>query len=410
MNATKERPTALVLAYGKTGLGTVRGLAAGRVEVHAGVFTADDPIRWSRDCKVHLLTGLDQDEDRLLEWLVEFGQQHGQRPVLIPTSDAHALLLARELDRLSPLFRLSTSTSAELTSIVSKGLLYRAAETVGVPVVPWLAEPTVSELDRWLDEQPGPWMAKPFFEAFDGCSLGAKNRVFNHRAELLDYARSSGTRGLVIQRMLRGGDGYVFDCYGLTTASGKPVAMASHRRLRQMPPHRGCTSFGEIPAAPDGMTESILFEYTQQLLSALRHHGIFGVEWLQERSSGRLYLIDFNARPFSSIGHLNACGLNLPLLAWRDLVGEPLPDWQHAAPLRHYYWVDLIDDLRSMARRPPAQRRWLKWLKSLLACRRFAYWSVRDPLPALARTWTALTSRKRSRQLAPNSAPSKSAR
>ena len=42
-----------------------------------------------------------------------------------------------------------------------------------------------------------------------------KNLLLETREQLLSYVRSHGTESLVIQRMIRGGDGNIFDCYGL---------------------------------------------------------------------------------------------------------------------------------------------------------------------------------------------------
>ena len=49
------------------------------------------------------------------------------------------------------------------------------------------------------------------------------------------------------------------------------------------------------------------------------------IEWLLERDTGRFYVIDFNARPFMSLGHLTDCGLNLPALTYAELIGQ-LPE------------------------------------------------------------------------------------
>ena len=121
-----------------------------------------------------------------------------------------------------------------------------------------------------------------------------------------------------------GGDGHILDCYGLCASHCRPITLASHRRIRQGPANFGTTSYGEIPLRGDEAMESRLFDYTSRLLGGLKYHGIFGIEWLHDRETGELYLIDFNARPFSSIGHLHDCGLNLPLLAYRELCGEDL--------------------------------------------------------------------------------------
>ena len=98
--------------------------------------------------------------------------------------------------------------------------------------------------------------------------------------------------------MIRGGDGNIFDCYGLCDRGGRVVSMTSHQRLRQYPPDFGATSMGEIPAALPTKDEQFLFAATERLFNTVRFHGIFGIEWLRDETTGAFYLIDFNARPF----------------------------------------------------------------------------------------------------------------
>ena len=135
--------------------------------------------------------------------------------------------------------------------------------------------------------------------------------------------------------------------------------------------------------------ESAIFEKTERLLSVIRFHGIFGIEWLHDKKTGQFYLIDFNARPFSSIGHLTACGLNLPLLAYRELIGDDLAGLEQRPVLKHKYWIDLLRDLRSS--RLSGVMGWSDWFRSILRCRSFAYWDWRDPGPGLYRVLQIFT-------------------
>jgi predicted ATP-grasp superfamily ATP-dependent carboligase len=388
----KERMApAVVLCRAVTGLATVRGLATAGVPVQAIVFDSHDPLRFSRRCDHVSYDGPADDEDALLAWLVRFLKQARDRPVLIPTSDSHALMLARNHDQLAPHCLLSTCGHQDLQRIIDKGALYDLAGKAGVPVIPSTYEPTLEQLDRWSEDNPGPYFLKPIYEAAGRCALGEKNMVLQDRQALRCYVARNGSEALIIQRMIRGGDGYIFDCYGLCGVGGRVLTMASHRRWRQYPPNVGTTTFGEIPAHPEGMNESVLFDYTARLLGTVKYHGIFGIEWLQDRETGELYLIDFNARPFSSIGHLFDCGLNLPYLAYCELTGADLSALQLTPRLEHRFWVDLLRDLSSASRQGYDLKGWLNWAASVLRCRGFAYWDWRDPGPGLYRGYQLAT-------------------
>jgi len=161
--------------------------------------------------------------------------------------------------------------------------------------------------------------------------------------------------------------------------------MASLRRLRQTPPNFGSTCYVEITASFGAATDQKIFHDSEKLLAAVRYHGIFGIEWLYERATGKFYLIDFNARPFLTIGHLFACGLNLPALAYRELTGR-LPATVNRLPaLRHIIWMDALRDMGTLMEVETNVLTALAvWTIAAWRCRSFAYQSWRDPLPGIA--------------------------
>jgi len=169
----------------------------------------------------------------------------------------------------------------------------------------------------------------------------------------------------------------------LCDRDGQVRSISTHRRLRQFPPNLGTTTFGEIPANAGAGGDELMMAQTLTLLSHVRYHGIFGIEWLRERETGRYCLIDFNARPFTSIGHLRDCGVNLPWLGYRDLIGDDLSDEPLYPVLKHRYWLEFHRDCRSKYDRwhplhsgmtPPV-------CPPLWRVSSFAYWDWRDPGP-----------------------------
>jgi predicted ATP-grasp superfamily ATP-dependent carboligase len=377
--------TAIVLCNTVTGIATVRALAECGVETHAFVFRSDDPLHDSRYATKIRCYHLQHDEPGLIRFLIQYAKSLGHRPVVLPTGDAHALMLARHAPELEQYCRIWQLPHADLARIVNKTSLYQAAQAAGVPIIPSLATPTLAELTEWAQSNEGPYILKPSYEGIGSCKLPGKNLVLESREQLLSYVRNHGAESLVIQRMIRGGDGNIFDCYGLVDRFGKVVSLSSHHRIRQYPPNFGATSFGEIPAPLPGAAEQFLFAATERLFKALKFHGIFGIEWLRDEKTGSFYLIDFNARPFLTIGHLRDCGVNLPLLAYRDLTGESLANVDPRPPVKRKRWVYITKDLDTFRMlRPTAQRiSGMAWLMSVAKCQSYAYLSWRDPLPGV---------------------------
>jgi len=379
-------PSAIVLCSVGTGLATVRCLGHTGLEVHAFIFERAESVNYSRYCrKVRLYDISDAD---LIVYLIDYAKRLGNRPVVLPSCDKHALLIAKHAAELNSVCRVWTTEYSDLASLINKDSLYTTASALELPVVPCVCQPTLREASEWSSANKGPYFLKPSYEGVASSRLREKNLLIQDRNALLKYIEKYEATSLVVQRMLSGGDGYIFDCYGLCDKNGSVVTIASHRRWRQNLPDFGATCFGEIPAAElDKKTESLLFERTKALLKKVRYHGIFGVEWLLERETGNFYIIDFNARPFLTIGHLEACGLNLPALAYLELIDQNLGSQQILQPkLRHLYWVDLLKDIETFVEKyRKGQIKFGEWILSLLRCRSFAYWDWRDPAPGLHR-------------------------
>jgi D-aspartate ligase len=376
---------AIVLCNTVTGIATVRALAECGIDVHACIFRPDDPLHDSRYGVKIACYHLQNDERGLVDFLLDYARKLGNRPVVLPTGDAHALLLAKHAAELTPYCRIWRLPHAQLARIINKTRLYEAAAAAGVPTIPSLSTPSLTQVIQWSKQHSGPYILKPSYEGDGSCKLAGKNLVLEGCEELLAYVRNHGAESLVVQRMIRGGDGNIFDCYGLCDSSGRVVTLTSHQRIRQFPPNFGATSMGEIPAPLPSREEQFLFAATERLLNRIRFHGIFGIEWLREETTGAFYLIDFNARPFLTIGHLRDCGVNLPLLAYRDLVDESLEDVPSRPPVKRKRWVYITKDIDTfrILRHEGSRPRWLPWLASVASCRSFAYISLRDPMPGL---------------------------
>ena len=379
---------AVVIAFTGTGLATVRCLAADGIPVTAARFGGGRSgweTAWSRRCRTHTLAFPESDHERLLDWLSTYARTCPSPPVVFPTSDATALFLARYADRLSRDCLMFSTSAEEMQRIVNKNTLYQSAAAAGVPIPPMLIEPTAVEVREWCRSNRPPYIAKPFYGASATSSLKAKNRVFTAVDALVQYAEDSGTAGVIIQRMIDSGDGNVCDVYGYCSQDGEILTMASHGRIRQYPPNTGATSYGVIPFG-DPDVEQRAFDLTRRLLRQFRYHGIFGIEWLRERTTGQLFLTDFNARPFSSIGHLAHAGLNLPLLGYRELTTRNIPTIDAFPALKPSRWMDFNCDIRSFHEvRKSTRASWRGFVADLLRTRYFAFFDVWDPGPALAR-------------------------
>jgi predicted ATP-grasp superfamily ATP-dependent carboligase len=389
-------PKAIVLGLDVTGLGTVRGLADGGVDVYGLLLSPiNSPGKFSKLCQVINLVHLHDNSELLCLWLYDFAKKCDDKPVVIPTSDVYALMLAENRDKLSTVCRFWSNSYTDIHKIISKDLLYEISSEAGVPVPPYLIDFSEDSIAEWCLRNPPPYILKPYYHGSARNSLGDKNKVFARKEEFVEYANATDCSGLIAMRILKGGDGHIYDCYGLCDANGDIVTLASHLRIRQYKPDFGTTCFGEIPSSPDAVDENKLFELTELLLSKMNYHGIFGIEWLQDKITKELYMLDFNARPFSSISHLNDCGLNLSFHAYRELCGLDISKIPYKPKLKHLYWLDFNRDLMSflLSRRGGGELGLYGWFKSIARSRSFACWRLKDPGPSFCRFLGLFSSR-----------------
>jgi predicted ATP-grasp superfamily ATP-dependent carboligase/alpha/beta superfamily hydrolase len=380
------KPEVIVLSRNVTGLETVRCLGKAGIKVHAIYFKKRDPVRLSRYCLPNYFDDSGQDDEALLHHLVSYAQRVGNCPIVVPTCDSHALLLANNRDRLRPYCKVMAADYVDLANVIHKHNLHDQAVLAGLDIIPAIVAPTVDEVAAWSALHAAPYLVKPFYTGVQSSRLKQKNLVLSSREALVDFVGEGTMQSLIVQRVIPGGDGYIFDCYGYCNAKGEIVAMASKRRLHQNLPDYGTCTMGEIPAYLDETTQATIFANTRKLFAQVKYHGIFGVEWLYDRETGKFYVIDFNARPFMSIGHVAAAGLNLPALAYADIAGHDISGTVQTPRLKHLIGVDLLRDLESFQTKQRCGKLSTKqWLISLTKCRYFYYSVWSDPGPALSR-------------------------
>src|SRR5258705_7376668 len=77
--------------------------------------------------------------------------------------------------------------------------------------------------------------------------------------------------------------------------------------------------------AGEGVWVEEVVEHGLALLRALGFHGISQVELMRARRDGRYKLLEVNPRLWQWHSLAAACGVDLPWIAYRDLIGDPLP-------------------------------------------------------------------------------------
>lgn len=340
----------------------------------------------SRYCsRVEVCPDMYQSEEALVEFLEGLQARYPGRRVLIPASDDCALFISRHWQRLARTFALPSPDGAVMERIIDKRRQYEVAEQVGVPI-PETHFPSSVEEARELAPrlQNYPYVIKPRvahswrLASMQDVSHGKKGMRIDNADELIEAYRELGAeaQGVLLQEMIGGRDERLYTFLTYFDRASEPLGYCVRSKIRQWPIDFGyCT----LTVSCD---EPQVREQSLRLLRGLGYFGLAGVEWKHDPRTGLIKLIEINARAVNTIGIAAACGVDLPYLAFKDAVGEPLPPvhaWRQGVK-----WVRLVQDvfaarmLYRLGRLSPRE-----WLRSLRGKRVGAVFAWDDPWPSL---------------------------
>ncbi len=323
-----------------------------------------------------------------------------QIDVVMPVTDVPTLIVARHRAAFSPQCRIPIPSLETLQLAANKVEIMSLAQRLGVPTP---AGVVVSSREQGLQEASRlgfPVVIKPGRSRVQVNNrwLATSVRYADDRSEL-DAVLSGldpAVYPVLLQERVRGPGVGLFLCY----AQGRPVAVFSHRRLREKPPSGGVSVLRES-TAPD----PVALPHAQRLLEALHWDGVAMVEFKRDDRDGGLRLMEINGRFWGSLQLAIDAGVDFPDLLIRTLDGGTMPAHaQYRTGVRsRWLWGD-VDSLlmrllkQSERNRLPANRqgRWQALREFFAAQGPDCHWEVLradDLRPWLLESWRWLARR-----------------
>lgn len=325
----------LTRALGREGVNVVR--------VHPNRF--DDSLS-SRYCKaIEICPDLYESESDLTCFLTEIGSRYPGEKVLVPASDDCSLYIARNAEALGREYVLLNPSAETMESVKDKRRQYELATKIGVPIPETYFPGSVEELKgiaAGLKDYP--YIIKPLeaqkwrLRQYANVSSGRKAITVKNREELLDEFQriSADDSNLMVQEIIGGKDEHLITFLGYCSAEHKPLAHCIRSKLRQSP-----VDFGYCTATVSCHND-VVEQYARRLLRQSDYTGIVGIEFKFDPEINDYKLIEINTRPVNTTGISIECGVNLPVIAYRDAVGEmqePTTDWEDGV-----IWLRLSQD------------------------------------------------------------------
>jgi predicted ATP-grasp superfamily ATP-dependent carboligase len=359
-------------AHERAMLAVIRALGAGGAELTATARSRVAPGMWSTaitsrrviaDPNISIAAFIG-DLERLAR------AQHYD--LLLPGTDASLLALSRNRERLEPYVRLGMPGPEAVERALNRIDVSRAAGAVGLdPPEEFVCESTADALAA-AESIGYPVLVKPIEVVIerDGAMQRAGAALVRDAGEL---ETAAGARRCMVQRIIEG------EVVSFSGVAGQDrllgYAMAEYDRIWPVGAGNACFCHSVKPSAE-------LVASVERFMRELGWRGIFQLELIAE-PGGRLRTIDFNPRPYGSLGLAVAAGAPLPQI-WVDeilgieserAVARPGVGYRwEDADLRHALWQLRNGDRRS-AMSAVQPRRGVS----------HAYLSARDPLPALVR-------------------------
>jgi D-aspartate ligase len=387
-------PPALLTMPGYHGtLAAVRNLGRNGIPV-----TTVDPARlatgtWSKYATRFERCPPVRDTSRFLEWLLSFGRSN-ERHVLLPTCDDTGFLYALHRAELSEHFFLAAPDVKVVHALLDKRQLMEHARAVGLDTPRSWVPSSRAEVEALARDATFPLLIKPSTQVLYNTRV--KGMLVHERARLLEaYEKVAGdgygqslrdydasiTRPIVQEFFADAVTTGIYSVCG-HARDGQVIGARAMRKVLQWPRRLGVGVCFE--AAP---LEQALVDGLSRLIARVGYHGTFEAEFVQDGE--RRLLIDFNPRFYNQMGFDVARGLPLPLLAYRDAIGEPLSlpsEGNDAGPIRGYAHGAALQLLLRSQRLSGALSRqelehWLGWLES--EPRVDAVLDDEDPMPAL---------------------------
>jgi predicted ATP-grasp superfamily ATP-dependent carboligase len=375
----------------KSALASVRSLGARGVTVVCGAERGTAPALHSRFVSERFVYPSPKRHPRYFLAAVErkaraLYERDGERPVVFGFSDATTLLLSRERDAFAEVATLPMPSAQSVETAADKAATYTLAESHHIPTIK-----TYGPSDFHSVAFPAIVKNRHSILWRDETAVAGSARFILSREELDDvYGRITreATEAPLVQDFIEGEE------YGveMACASGQPLAVFVHRRIRSLSPRGGAAVVKETAPATE-QTER-MEQYARALVRALSWEGPVMVEFKVERTTGAIYLMEINGRFWGSLPLAIAAGVDFPWIAYERATGASQKlqaSIARPAPMRTRHFLGDCKWLLAVffAYDPLRSRLYPKRLSALYNFKMEFFrskgdiFSLRDPLPSL---------------------------
>ena len=384
-------PPVILLGGTANALSVARSLRRHGIAVYA-LAPATAHIRYSRHSRWIPLPETDDAQQAWLEWLMGKGGAPLEGAVLLPCGDDGVELTARNRVRLAARFRLIEGEDDILLAMLDKASTYALAARVGVPAPAVCPARTLAEALAAAEQVGYPCALKPRYSHRFQRFFKSKLFVIPSREQLSSVFQQVRAHGLelLVTEIIPGRDERFGSYYTYLDERLEPLFHFTKRKLRQYPNGFGTGTYHMSDWNPEVAQLGLRF------FQGVGFKGFGNVEFKRDLRDDRLKLIECNPRFTLLHEMVQLCGIDLSLLVYNRLTGQPLPTiGEYRRGVRFLLPCDDFYSFREAHRQ--GELSWTQWLRSLLHWQHFLYFRWSDPWPATTRAWWYLRDQFRRR-------------
>ena len=278
------------------------------------------------------------DGDAYADFLGALGDALGRSGPIFPTHDEHLNAIAAHRGRLGQRFLYAFPGWDVLRPIQSKRHQLGRARELGIPIPRTVDHPT--------DDLVFPVLVKPsdpvgFRRRFRRQSFRCETRQ-----ELDEAFEQTRPFDPLVQEVVPGDDDELYTLGSYLAPDGAALGIFCGRKVRQTPPGVGTCRVGKAVWVNDVVDQGLA------LLRRLGFHGLSQVEFKRDPRDGAYKLMEVNPRLWQWHGLAAACGVDLPRIAYWDLLGARLPPARTNGASKRWA-ITLLAGTRPVLVRPP---------------------------------------------------------
>lgn len=319
-----------------------------------------------------------EDPNGLLEFLIDYAKKQEYIPVLFPSADPYVEFMDKYLIELKENYLIPQTEKGLYTKVMNKETLHRLSEDHGVLVPETIRLDEENYIEKVENIIKYPCLVKPVDSPTFVSKFRKKLFQVSNRKELEEAIEKSNNANLevIIQRIIPGFDDHMhtFDAY--VDQNNKVTHWMTCQKYRQYPINFGASVYTGQKHFPE------LHGLGASFLENIGFKGFAEIEFKKDSKTGDFYLIEINARTTNLNSLLYKAGLNMPYIAYMDLIGSPLNDKAITKDTNLVFWYVYEDLLAVKEYIKTKQLTISEVLKSYFRPKAYAIWSLNDPKPA----------------------------